>query len=70
MRLGHRRKLQREIATSRGWPLNSPLEETPVCRCGQKKEEQKQGRATNLTDTGDQRFVHTNDIGIPFRHRQ
>ncbi|KAB8293999.1 hypothetical protein EYC80_009463 [Monilinia laxa] len=70
MRLGHRRKLQREIATSRGWPLNSPLEAIPICLYGEKKEEQKQVIATNLTVIGDQQLIDTNDIGIPFRHQQ
>ncbi|ESZ95655.1 HMG box protein [Sclerotinia borealis F-4128] len=51
MKLGHRRvrdhnnetwKLQREIATSRGWPPNAPLEAALVCCCGSlKKGEQK-----------------------------
>ncbi|KAM3066097.1 hypothetical protein ACMFMG_010560 [Clarireedia jacksonii] len=42
LKLGHRRKLQREIATSRGWPPNAPLEQTGQC-CGaqQKRQEPK-----------------------------
>ncbi|KAJ8063057.1 hypothetical protein OCU04_008300 [Sclerotinia nivalis] len=39
--LGHIRKLQREIATSRGWPQNVPLKATCVCCGGRKDGEQK-----------------------------
>ncbi|TGO62120.1 hypothetical protein BCON_0022g00440 [Botryotinia convoluta] len=38
MKLGHIRKLQREIATSRGWPQNAPLNAPYVCCGGQKQE--------------------------------
>ncbi|XMA16660.1 hypothetical protein WAI453_009451 [Rhynchosporium graminicola] len=33
MKLGHRRRLQREIATSRGHPTNAALEQSAICCC-------------------------------------
>ncbi|CAD6446194.1 cf1a5bae-0fee-4dbb-be1b-32dcbcb8554c [Sclerotinia trifoliorum] len=44
--LGHIRKLQREIATSRGWPKNAPLKATCVCCGGRENGRQKQAVVT------------------------
>ncbi|KAL2060947.1 hypothetical protein VTL71DRAFT_8999 [Oculimacula yallundae] len=33
MKLGHRRRLQREIANSRGHPTNAALEQPAICCC-------------------------------------
>ncbi|KAF5870447.1 putative hmg box protein [Botrytis fragariae] len=65
MKLGHIRKLQREIATSRGWPQSAPLNGPYVCCGGQKQEpvELKQEIMTQLTVSGTQYFVDANGIG-------
>ncbi|KAF7891160.1 uncharacterized protein EAF02_001485 [Botrytis sinoallii] len=65
MKLGHIRKLQREIATSRGWPQNAPLNGPYVCGGGQKQEpvELKQEIMTQLMVSGTQYFVDVNGTG-------